>query len=88
MKINKVTAAQDDDFVGVLTKNILDKLVLMVVLGILLRRTLHPEGQHSKARVPVVTELGPVIVGLLIGIGDEPDTLDLLVTVLGRRVQP
>src|SRR5271154_4782604 len=47
-----------------------------------------PEGQHSKARVPVVTELGPVIVGLLIGISDEPDTFDLLVTVLGGRVQP
>src|ERR1700689_4684253 len=41
----------------------------------------------SKSRVPVVTELGPVIIGLLIGISDESDPFDLLVTVLGGCVE-
>ena len=41
-----------------------------------------------KTRVPVVAELGPVVVRLLVGVGDETNSLDLLVAVLGGRVQP
>jgi hypothetical protein len=39
LKINKVTASQDDDFAGVLRKNTLNKLALMEMLHPLSRRS-------------------------------------------------
>jgi hypothetical protein len=41
---------------------------------------------RSKSRVPVVTQLGPVVIRLLICVGNKADTFDLLVAVLGRCV--
>ena len=44
--------------------------------------------QHctSQARVPVIAEFRPVVVRLVIRIGDQADTLNLLVAVLGGHV--
>ena len=41
-----------------------------------------------KPGVPVVAELGPVIVGPAIGVGDQPDAFDLFVAVLRGHVEP
>ena len=51
-------------------------------------RELHaPSLATAKACVPVVAKLGPVVVGLQVGVGDEADALDLLVAVFRGRVQ-
>src|SRR5271154_4525361 len=41
-----------------------------------------------KACIPVVAKLGPVIVGFPVSIGNQSDTLNLLITVLGWSMQP
>jgi hypothetical protein len=40
-----------------------------------------------QAAVPVVAELRPIVVGLLIGVRDQADAFDLLVAVLGRGIE-
>src|ERR1700733_3374658 len=39
-----------------------------------------------QARIPVVAELGPVIVGFVVSVGDERNAFNLLIPVLGRSM--
>src|SRR5579875_199831 len=45
------------------------------------------EPRPSQAPIPVISKLGPVVVRLVIGVRDQPDALNLFVTILCGRVE-
>ena len=42
----------------------------------------------SESCVPVIPQLRPIVIGLLVGVGDQADSLNLLVPILDRHMQP